>query len=520
MNVVFRVDASSRMGSGHVMRCLTLAQALCERDAACTFICRELDGNLISLIKERGFTVFILPNYKEGYEAQEGDVSHAGWLGCDWQTDASETQTRLEKLKPDWLIVDHYAIDTRWELYLRDSYTKLMVIDDIADRTHTCDVLLDQNLIEGMEERYTSLVPEHATLLLGPHFALLHSEYARLHETVNLRSGQVQRVFIYFGGADTHNLLNDTLEAFSLIDTTNLTIDVVVPHKCELAGESIECVMKCENMQVHAGLSDLSNLMSNADLAVGSCGTTSLERCCLGLPSIVITLADNQRKIAEGLQACKAIHWIGHVDTVSVVDIRVALEPILQNELDPNWSARCIKLVDGLGVSRVVTFLLLSSNTKLTTRAATLNDELLLLRWANDPTTRQHAFNSKAISKDEHNRWFQRYVQNTEDGHICIVTSKYGDPIGQVRFDLAQGAWTLDYAVAPHLRGQGLGAQVLQAALYEFQTQFPNSTVIGEVKKSNMASVKVFESLHFLATPSENSQSITFIREPEARKPN
>ena len=178
MHIVFRTDASLQIGTGHVMRCLTLAQALLERGAQCSFICREHPGNLIDLIRQRGFLVYAL-RCDQDWVVQENTPSHAGWLGADWQADAEESKVGAAKTAIDWLIVDHYALDRRWEHAMRAHCRHIMVIDDLADRPHDCDLLLDQNLGRNLKD-YDGLLEGKAKTLIGPQYALLRHEFLAL----------------------------------------------------------------------------------------------------------------------------------------------------------------------------------------------------------------------------------------------------------------------------------------------------------------------------------------------------
>lgn len=174
MQIVFRVDSATQIGSGHLMRCLTLATALREKGATCAFVCRSHPNNLIALLRQKGFTVYELP---QGTEPRSSDD-----LGVPLEVDAQQTQTLLEKLgQVDWLVVDHYGIDANWERFLRPWVKRIFVIDDLADRPHDCDVLLDQNYTHR-QDRYDGLVPAHCSLLLGPQYALLRSEFIAARE--------------------------------------------------------------------------------------------------------------------------------------------------------------------------------------------------------------------------------------------------------------------------------------------------------------------------------------------------
>ncbi len=178
MKIVFRVDASLQIGSGHIMRCLTLADELVRRGADIIFVCRERLGNLINLIEAKRYQVIRLPQAQVEYIATTDDLYHAEWLGVSWEQDASDTIAVLGDEKPEWLVIDHYAIDRRWEQKLRPHVGKIMVIDDLADRPHDCDLILDQNLYQEMDKRYVNNVPESCQKLFGPKFALLRPEFA------------------------------------------------------------------------------------------------------------------------------------------------------------------------------------------------------------------------------------------------------------------------------------------------------------------------------------------------------
>ena len=160
------------------MRCLALADALHERGAETHFICRTLPGNLIGVIENKGYSVRCLQQPEAEYVALPGDVSHAEWLGVSWQQDAADVISALGEMLPQWLIVDHYALDRRWEESLRPHVGNIMVIDDLADRLHDCNILLDQNLYTDMENRYNAKIPSMCTKLLGPRYAMLRPEFS------------------------------------------------------------------------------------------------------------------------------------------------------------------------------------------------------------------------------------------------------------------------------------------------------------------------------------------------------
>ncbi|TVT58087.1 MAG: UDP-2,4-diacetamido-2,4,6-trideoxy-beta-L-altropyranose hydrolase [Sedimenticola thiotaurini] len=356
MLIVFRVDASNEIGSGHVMRCLTLAKALRNKGAECRFVSREHQGNMIGLIHEQGFDVVCLPARNAGEAISAGlyETKHAGWLGDSWSNDAALTAAALGTSRPDWLIVDHYALDINWENILRPSCRHLMVIDDLADRLHNCDILLDQNLVSNARTRYKDKVPGACELLLGPEFALLQPQYRELHGSAMRRNDPVRRILVYFGAGNFGSLIVLTIDAFLLLDLGDVELDVV------LSTEHPDAEMVCNrigghsNITLHGRLPSLAPLMMNADAAVGAGGATSWERCCLGLATLVITIADNQKAAAAELHRQGMIRWLGDKGEVTLSSLHQELEALLQNGVTNEMAAKCHSLVDGDGAGRVI----------------------------------------------------------------------------------------------------------------------------------------------------------------------
>ncbi len=358
MRIVFRVDSSVEMGSGHVMRCLTLAESLIKRGAKVSFVCRELPGNLCGFIEQKGFMVNRLPYNLNSEEKRDiyVDPPHANWLGVDWKTDASQTSDILNHFgKIDWLVVDHYALDVRWEQVLSSYTDAIMAIDDLADRHHQCDILLDQNLYPEMENRYKGLVPKQCKQLLGPKFALLREEFRNARSKGINRNGKVERIIVFFGGTDPTNETRKALDAVEQSGMAFTEIHVIVgeanPQKdtIKLLCESIEGV------KFYCQTNKIADLMHNADLALCAGGSSTWERCCLGLPSIVLAIADNQIKIAQMTEEVGAIAFLGYAADVSKTHLAETLRKLSGDKMRLQKMSRVgVDLVDGMGVERVV----------------------------------------------------------------------------------------------------------------------------------------------------------------------
>lgn len=308
LKIAFRVDASTEIGTGHVMRCLTLADSLKDMRCECFFICRDHFGNLISFIRRCGYAVVELPLADElspnSAKQEDGGVSHYSWLGTSWDRDAQQTSEILGGASVDWLVLDHYALDFKWEKKIRYACKKLMVIDDLADRKHACDLLLDQNL-GRVPADYKGLVSENCVVLLGPLYALLRPEFARLRDysLERRRDPALNNVLISMGGVDKNNVTCEILDA---IDTCQLSRDceitVVIGQGALWADEVRKrASTMVVRVEVLVNVSDMASIMARCDLAIGAAGSTSWERCALGVPAIITVLADNQTEIANTL---------------------------------------------------------------------------------------------------------------------------------------------------------------------------------------------------------------------------
>lgn len=351
MNIAFRVDASSQIGTGHFMRCLTLADELKKRRAYIRFISRALPEYLQDMLAAKGHEVMLLQS-RTGETSNDG-LLHSHWLGTSQHADAQATIRALAGQFWDWLVVDHYALDVRWEAKLRQTAKNILIIDDLADRDHDCDMLLDQNYYRDMNSRYSGKVPQHCKLLLGPGYALLRDEFRRLHEQVTPRTGPIKRILIFFGGMDVDNFTSRAIEALAITGNPDLHVDVVIglQHPC---GAQIESACTQHAFTCHVQTSRMAELMAGADLAIGAGGSASWERCCLGLPALLVSLADNQIAIAKALDSSGACIYLGTPEVASVAIIRKGVIDLLHNQKQfASLSKKSYSLVDGHGADNV-----------------------------------------------------------------------------------------------------------------------------------------------------------------------
>lgn len=333
------------IGTGHVMRCLTLANELRERRADVGFICRKMQGSLIRHIEDKGYRVYPLPP----------DI--------DLSLDRDLTQKILQKQTGliDWLIIDHYDINASWEFYLREYAKKIMVIDDLANRRHDCDILLDQNYNKN-GSRYTGLVPENCVQLLGSEYTLLRSQFREARENFKRENSEIKKILVFMGGADPTNETGKVLKALKLLNRADISVDVVIGASNPFKNEITNMAKQMPHATCYFDINNMAELMTSADLAIGASGTSTWERCCLGLPSIVMILADNQKEIAEELEKEGVVVNLGWHKDVTEMDIRDAIQNLLaDSDKRRSMGLKGKMMVDGAGAIRVVEKIILSS---------------------------------------------------------------------------------------------------------------------------------------------------------------
>jgi UDP-2,4-diacetamido-2,4,6-trideoxy-beta-L-altropyranose hydrolase len=498
MKIVIRTDASIKIGSGHVMRCLTLAVELKKNGSDITFISRAHEGNLNGLISDKGMKVVELsaPDSRSVPVGNGGSDDYAEWLGVTQEQDACESINALSKIIPDWLIVDHYGLDEAWETVLRTHVKNIMVIDDLANRPHECDLILDQNWFENKESRYNGLVPVGCTQLFGPEYALLRPEFTEARKKLKPRKGDVKRIFVFFGGSDPHNLTVMTLRALSAPELANLKVDIVIgennPHHEELK----KITASRASTYLYVQVDDMAAVMAKADLVIGSGGMNTWERMCLSIPSMVISFAKNQVIILQDLVKNGFLEHLGYISEINQDIIKQKIiDKINEPSLLSNQINKIENLINGKG-SQIVAEWLMGDllNKAWDVKCATIDKIELYWVWVNDEQVRKSSINNKPIPFKIHEKWFKNKLDDNNCSLYMIYIDKH--PVGQVRFEAERNFARIDYSIAKQFRGRKLGKRLLGLAITEFQ-KHSNQRILGEVLSSNIASGKIFESLGF-----------------------
>lgn len=358
MIFLFRVDASNIIGSGHVSRCITLANEIKLRGDVCVFVCRNHSYNLGDLILKNGHQLYLLPmgNYLFPELELNSYVNYSSWLAVNWKTDAEETCRIVKLIKPDWLVVDHYAIDAMWEGVLEKNVKNIMVIDDLANRTHRCKLLLDQNLGHTTHD-YSDLVPSYSCLLVGPRYALLRPEFQSNRSCSSNRPFKrpFKRILVSLGGVDVDNVTGQVLKRLNSIKLSfPIKVDVMLPsgapHVDKVRKQAEQLSFE---VAVNVGLSNVAELMCKADIAIGAAGASAWERCCLGLPTLLIPLAENQVSGAAALCNAGAAKMISNIYSNDAI-FENELLSILDLCVLRDMSRAASEITDGEGVMRVV----------------------------------------------------------------------------------------------------------------------------------------------------------------------
>lgn len=321
MEISIRVDSSTIMGNGHIMRCLTLAEGLRNIGCNVTFLSRNQVGNMNRFLISKGFKVMELPRPKTS-TFNNNSNEYKSWLGVTEAKDADDTISFIAKNKPFWLIIDHYSLGEEWEKKLRPYVKNIMVIDDLANRKHDCDIILDQNWFENLSNRYDKLVPHQCIKFLGPKYALLRSEFFNERRNINTHKKVIKRIFVFFGSSDPQNFTEVVLKALSQEGLLHLYVDVVIGANNKNKNSLGLLVNNRPNTTLHIQVDNIASIMGRADLAIGSGGVNTWERMVLGLPSIVLITAENQRRFTEDLAKNNYISYLGDKSKISIEMIK------------------------------------------------------------------------------------------------------------------------------------------------------------------------------------------------------
>ncbi len=507
----FRVDASAGIGIGHLMRCLTLADRLQRKGGTIHFISRDLPEVYRQQILARGHAVHLLPPAARPADSAAGPA-HAAWLGAHRDDDAAQTAAAITAAGgADMLVIDHYAIDRRWETLLRPQVGLICVIDDLADRPHDCDVLLDQDYFPDPASRYAGLLPAACRTLYGPGQALLRDEFLTAARHLRERDGTIRRILVFYGGADPDNLTGRTLDALQPQLGPQLQADVVVgainPHiealRARCAG--------LPDVRLHVQAGNMAELMAAADLAFGACGTATWERCILGLPAIVAILADNQREPTHALVEAGVVVSLGDAAAVDAAALAAAF---LALAADParvrrlSAAARAIMRRDEAPIEDLLADELPFSFDDVRLRFAHLSDAADLLAWRNQPGVRLASRSQEVIDPAEHVQWLGGVIA-APNRHL-MIGYRGGEPVGVIRLDENGDTGEVSIYLTPGAHGRDNGGALLRAQEEWVRClRTPVTRLIAVVLGENDASHRLFARNGYTRLPTHYEKRIT-----------
>ncbi|MBF0181197.1 MAG: UDP-2,4-diacetamido-2,4,6-trideoxy-beta-L-altropyranose hydrolase [Magnetococcales bacterium] len=466
MDVVLRADAGVNIGGGHVMRCLTLAQALERQGAQVAFACRKGTGEVVSRLGER-----IWRELPQGLAPER----EAQWLADGWPEGC------------DLLVVDHYGLDARFERACRDWARRILVIDDLADRPHDADWLLDQT--PGRHARaYAGLVNPECRMLLGADHLLLRPAFARARHAARSRrlaGGRSGRLLVTLGLTDAHNVTARILEGIAASGVA-AEVDVVLgggaPHLEAVRGLAGKMPFP---VTTHVDVPHMERLMARADLAIGAGGTSSWERCCLGLPAITVTIADNQLGVARVLEEADASL------TAAPGGVAARLAELWGDDARlARMGENAARLCDGLGAPRTAMILRpgrAADGRPVRLRPATATDVRLVWTWQQDPGIRRHARQPRPPAWEEHERWMTARL--ADPGALFHLILHDEEPAGLLRFDrLPDGTHEVSILVATASQRLGLAAEAVRLGRF----LMPEARLLAWIKPENSASLALF----------------------------
>ncbi len=481
--LLVRADASPRMGTGHVMRCLALAQAWQDAGGQAVFVMAAGTPSPIQArLTHEGFRVQLLPATPGGDEDVARTTDLAGATGARW------------------VVLDGYHFGASYQRQIKASGLRLLAIDDNAHAEHYwADLVLNQNL-HADESLYRNREP-CTRLLLGTRFALLRREFRRAQGR-RIVPAVGRKLLVTLGGSDPDGVMFKVLTALEQVDLPGLEVIAVIggsnPHRAALEQAARACRAR---VSIQADVTDMASLMAWADAAVAAGGTTTWERALLGLPGLVFVLADNQREISAAVQRL-GLGWdLGPHQDVSVPALALAISRLMRDQAARAAMAeRGPALVDGQGVLRVMGMLV---EGFIGLRPVTEADCRLLWEWANDPVTRQNSFTTDAIPWEKHQSWFRSKLQDPSCA-LFVALDREGAPIGQVRFDRQEDQAIISVSIAAAFRGRGYGARVIRQAVREVFARWPVQTVRACIREENQASLRTFLKAGF--TPLEMTE--------------
>jgi len=474
-NLLVRADATPKIGSGHFMRCLALAEIWQDTRGEVLFASAFDAPGLEARLKKDGIQFL--------------RISHeAGTFG-----DADETVKIAHQYGSDWIVVDGYHFGAEYQKKIKNSGLNLLFIDDYGHADHYyADIVLNQNIYADM-----SFYPKYepfTRFLLGTKYALIRKEFLKWSNWHRNVPEVARKILVTFGGSDPDNITLKVIDAAKTVDLDNLEVKVVIGETNPHFNLIQKTVNGFSNFTLIKNAENMPELMAWADIAISAAGSTCWELAYMGTPFIALSIAENQKPVIWGISAQNAAVNLGVGQILTQNEIlNMLIKVINSKKIRSNLSKNSKKLVDGEGVSRAIMNI---NSDPVRLRTVRKSDCFTILNWANEPIVRNSAFNSTHISIAEHKLWFSQKI-NDPNCYFFIGLDKDDNPIGQIRFDLINDIATVDISIDKKWRNQGYAKRILNQGI-EMLLRICNVTlIIAYIKKENISSLKTFWSCNF-----------------------
>jgi len=343
-NLFIRADGPFEIGTGHITRCLAIAEELKNSFTKIIFLTKKSTGDLIDVIEKNGFEVKILDTQTKQLIEDKYDFNN--------EIKIITTLLTPYKSNLNFLLIDHYGIDINYESPLRKIFKKIFVIDDLANRKHDCDLLIDQNYYKDINKRYLGLVPKNSITLLGPKYVILRSEFHNSQKVKYQKNNLPKKIFVSYGGSDPTNESKKVLDAICSLKNRQFDVTVIAGIHNQNFEKLKKQFAKMKNIKIFLRVDNFSELLSNSELCFGAGGTTTWERLYLGIPSIVTIISPDQKESVEFLSSLGHIINLGLAKDVTVKTYANAIMNI-DSETLCNLSLKNQKLIDGNGRIRI-----------------------------------------------------------------------------------------------------------------------------------------------------------------------
>lgn len=468
--LIIRADASREIGTGHVMRCLALAQAWRKLGGQTHFVCASIPEKLQERLKTESFGVAHISKPANSHE------------------DAEFTADLARSVNATWVVVDGYHFTDNYRDALTSYGFAVCAIDDFGD-VQRAGLIVNQNLFAS-PRMYNDGKDTSSVRLLGSRYTLLRQEFTNAFPRE--RQYGCPNVLVTCGGTDPTNSTEKVLRGLARTNDPFLNVVAVVgagnPNLTQLRELTAQLPI---SIQLEVNTPRMMQLMQQADIAIAAAGTTCWELAYMGVPVLALITAENQIQVAESIEEHGIGTNLGRVHELSESDICTTVEhhrerPFLLN-LMSQAGRNC---VDGQGAERVARML---RGPSLTLRPATKDDCRMLWEWRNDSLVRSVSFSSDEIPFESHSQWFNKKLE-AANCLIQIAENKHGVPIGQVRFDLIENdAAEISISVSAEHRSAGYGSKLIRTATEWILSSHRVSEIVAAIKEDNVASQRAFE---------------------------